>query len=238
MVLKIEMKYTATAYHRYTDKELVARIIEQNDVGALHYLLYCKYCKDLRYLAYRYCHTLDYYDDMVASLRCNLLGKNADWKPLRNFQGRSSLKTYICRIASHAFDEFRRKNIDTDDFVPQDTRVGTDANGNNVYVIGGKKTDEPSTGSPNERKVILLEAIRRMDNEEHQLILLKMLEGYKPQQIADMLNRMRKHKGITRTYENKEVVITADYVYMMKPKVIAAVKPIVKQVEKEWYGSK
>ena len=232
------MENTATAYHRHTDKELVARIVEQNDVGALHYLLYCKYNQNLRYLAYRYCHTLEYYDDMVASLRCNLLGKNADWKPLRDFQGRSTLKTYICRIASHAFDEFRKKFIDTDDFVPQDTRVGTDANGNNVYVIGGRKTDEPSTDSPNERKVILLEAIKRMDNEEHRLILLKMLEGCKPQDIADMLNRLRKRRGITRTYENKEVVITADYIYMMKPKVIAAVRPIVKQVEKEWYGNK
>lgn len=86
--------------------------------------------------------------------------------------------------------------------------------------------------------MILLEAIKRMDNEEHRLILLKMLEGCKPQDIADMLNRLRKRRGITRTYENKEVVITADYIYMMKPKVIAAVRPIVKQIEKEWYGNK
>ncbi len=227
----------AAAYHSFTDKELVARIVEQNDVGALHYLLYGKYRDNLRYLAYRYCHTLDYYDDMIATLRCKLLGNAADWKPLRTFQWRSSLKTYICRIASHCFDEFRRENIDTDDFVPQDTRVGTDANGNNVYAFG-LKMDSSLSDSPNERKVILLEAIKRMENEEYRLMMLKMLEGYRPNVIADMLNRLRKHKGIKRTYENKEVVITADYVYMMKPKVIAAVKPIVKQVEKEWYGSK
>ncbi len=231
------MRDTPAAYHSFTDKELVARIVGQNDVGALHYLLYGKYNKDLHYLAYRYCHTLDYYDDMLATLRCKLLGNDADWKPLSTFQWRSSLKTYICRIAEHAFDEFRRKIIDTVDFVPQDTRVGVDANGNNVYAFG-LKTDGSLSDSPNERKVILLEAIKRMENEEYRLMMLKMLDGYRPNDIADMLNRLRKHKGIKRTYENKEVVITPDYVYMMKPKVIAAVKPIVKQVEKEWYGSK
>lgn len=224
-------------YHRKNDKELIMRIINHNDMQALNYLFYERYDYNLRYLAYRYCHTLNYYEDMIAELCLKLLGSNGDWKPLKNFQWRSSFKTYLCKIASNCFDEFRKKNIEIKDFAPQNTQNSTDANGNTVYAINGKISKQSSL-SLDERKIVLLEAIRRMDNEEHKLIMTKMLEGYKPREIADMLNLARERKGITRIYKNKEVIITAKYIHMMKPKVIATVKTIIKQIEKEWYERK
>ena len=63
------------------------------------------------------------------------------------------------------------------------------------------------------RKVMLLEAIRTLKDDDQRFVILKRMEGYKSKEIATMLQERWQKHGIKKyNSEDKLVVPDADYV--------------------------
>lgn len=209
-------------YSSMTDKELVDLVINNNKEAIL-YLLYDRYYNDLKYYAYEY-NCLDYLDELINHLYLHLRGNDLEWRRLKNFQWKSSFRTYLSSIASDQFLKYRKKMIDS--IISNVNKRGED-NGQNP------------TNDPDEdvRKVWVLEAIAKLRNDEYRLILIKELEGFNHKEIAKMIEEKRKRENKVATYKHEIVVPNAHYVDMIKARAVKEVRIIVEQIKKEWYGN-
>ena len=213
-------------YCNMTDKELVDLSIKGNDEAIL-YLLYVRYEKDLKFYAMRYYDSLEYLEELTHELFIRLKGTNADWQPLDNFQWRSSFRTWLCRVASNLFLEKR----------PQMIGLNSDRNSNGTNDDDLSKLPEPQPEPVNEKLVMILEALNRMEDDEYRFILIKELEGYNHKEIAEMLVARREKKNIVKYYNGNIVVPDASSVDRDKARAINKLKVIVEQIKQEWYGN-
>ena len=104
-----------------------------------------------------------------------------------------------------------------------------------VVNTGDKPLPEPEPQADNQKLVMLMEAINRLENDDYRFILIKELEGYNHKEIAEMMVQKRKKENKVTFYNGKLVVPDAHYVDMNKARALKEVKGIVKQIKKEWY---
>lgn len=209
-----------------TDKEIVNLIIAGNEEAML-YLLYDRYENDLKFYAWRYYDSLVYLEDLINYLYIQFKGKNGDWQPLKSFQWKCKFRTWFCSVASHLFLEKRDELIGLGG---KDGSKGTDG--------GDKPLPEPKLEPENQKLVMLMEAINRLENDDYRFILIKELEGYNHKEIAEMMVAKRKKENKVTLYKGEIVVPDAHYVDMNKARAIREVKAIVEQIKKEWYENK
>ena len=213
-------------YADMTDKEIVDLIIAGNEEAML-YLLYDRYENDLKFYAWRYYDSLAYLEDLINYLYIQFKGKNGDWQPLKSFQWKCKFRTWFCSVASHLFLEKRDELIGLGG---KDGSKGTDG--------GDKPIPEPTPEPENQKLVMLMEAINRLENDDYRFILIKELEGYNHKEIAEMMVAKRKKENKVTFYKGKIVVPDAHYVDMNKARAIREVKAIVEQIKKDWYENK
>ena len=213
-------------YRDMTDKEIVDLIIAGNEEAML-YLLYDRYENDLKFYAWRYYDSLVYLEDLINYLYIQFKGKNGDWQPLKSFQWKCKFRTWFCSVASHLFLEKRDELIGLGG---KDGSKGTDG--------GDKPLPEPKPEPENQKLVMLMEAINRLENDDYRFILIKELEGYNHKEIAEMMVVKRKKNNKVTFYKGKIVVPDAHYVDMNKARAIREVKAIVEQIKKDWYENK
>ena len=214
------------SYKDMTDKEIVDLIITGNEEAML-YLLYDRYENDLKFYAWRYYDSLAYLEDLTNYLYIQFKGKKGDWQPLKSFQWKCKFRTWFCSVASHLFLEKRNELID----------LG--GNDNSIVVNGGDKPfPEPKPEPVNEKLVMLMEAINRLENDDYRFILIKELEGYSHKEIAEMMDAKRKKENKVTFYNGKMVVPNTHYVDMNKARALSEVKAIVEQIKKDWYENK
>ena len=217
---------SSKSYNDMSDREIVACIIEGNEEAML-YLLYDRYEADLKFFAWKYYNSLAYLEDLINYLYIQLKGKNADWQPLKSFQWKSKFRTWFCSVASHLFLEKREELI------------GLGGSEDSIMLNDGDKPfPEPKLEPVNQKLVMLLEAINRLNNDDYRFILVKELEGYNHQEIAEMLEAKRKAENKITFYNGKIVVPDARYVDMNKARALKEVRVIVGQIKKDWYGNK
>lgn len=209
-----------------TDKEIVDLIIAGNEEAML-YLLYDRYENDLKFYAWRYYDSLVYLEDLINYLYIQFKGKNGDWQPLKSFQWKCKFRTWFCSVASHLFLGKRDELIGLGG---KDGSKGTDG--------GDKPIPEPTPEPENQKLVMLMEAINRLENDDYRFILIKELEGYNHKEIAEMMVAKRKKENKVTFYKGKIVVPDAHYVDMNKARAIREVKAIVEQIKKDWYENK
>ena len=214
------------SYGDMTDKEIVDLIIAGNEEAML-YLLYDKYENDLKFYAWRYYDSLAYLEDLINYLYIQFKGKKGDWQPLKSFQWKCKFRTWFCSVASHLFLEKRDELIGLGG---KDGSKGTDG--------GDKPLPEPKPEPENQKLVMLMEAINRLENDDYRFILIKELEGYNHKEIAEMMVAKRKKENKVTFYKGKIVVPDAHYVDMNKARAIREVKAIVEQIKKDWYENK
>lgn len=214
------------SYKNMTDKEIVDLIIAGNEEAML-YLLYDRYENDLKFYAWRYYDSLVYLEDLINYLYIQFKGKNGDWQPLKSFQWKCKFRTWFCSVASHLFLEKRDELIGLGG---KDGSKGTDG--------GDKPLPEPNPEPENQKLVMLMEAINRLENDDYRFILIKELEGYNHKEIAEMMVAKRKKENKVTFYKGKIVVPDAHYVDMNKARAIREVKAIVEQIKKDWYENK
>jgi DNA-directed RNA polymerase specialized sigma24 family protein len=209
-----------------TDKEIVDLIIAGNEEAML-YLLYDRYENDLKFYAWRYYDSLVYLEDLINYLYIQFKGKKGDWQPLKSFQWKCKFRTWFCSVASHLFLEKRDELIGLGG---KDASKGTDG--------GDKPIPEPTPEPENQKLVMLMEAINRLENDDYRFILIKELEGYNHKEIAEMMVAKRKKENKVTFYKGKIVVPDAHYVDMNKARALREVKAIVEQIKKDWYENK
>ena len=214
------------SYGDMTDKEIVDLIIAGNEEAML-YLLYDRYENDLKFYAWRYYDSLAYLEDLINYLYIQFKGKKGDWQPLKSFQWKCKFRTWFCSVASHLFLEKRDELIGLGG---KDGSKGTDG--------GDKPLPEPKPEPENQKLVMLMEAINRLENDDYRFILIKELEGYNHKEIAEMMVAKRKKENKVTFYKGKIVVPDAHYVDMNKARAIREVKAIVEQIKKDWYENK
>ena len=214
------------SYKDMTDKEIVDLIIAGNEEAMLH-LLYDRYENDLKFYAWRFYGSLAYLEDLTNYLYIQFKGKNADWKPLKSFQWRCKFRTWFCSVASHLFWEKRGELL------------GLGGKDDTIEVnVGDKPLPELKPDPENQKLVMLMEAISRLEKEEYRFILIKELEGYNHKEIAEMLVAKRKKENKVTFYKGKVVIPDAHYVDMNKSRALRELKVIVEQIKKEWYENK
>ena len=215
-----------TIYSNLTDKEIVELIIAGNEEAML-YLLYDRYENDLKFYAWRYYDSLAYLEDLTNYLYIQFKGKNGDWQPLKSFQWKCKFRTWFCSVASHLFLKKR------------DELIGLGGKDDSIVVNGGDNPlPEPAPEPVNQKLVMLMEAINRLENDDYRFILIKELEGYNHKEIAEMMVAKRKKDNKATFYKGKIVVPDAHYVDMNKARALKEVKAIVEQIKKDWYENK
>lgn len=225
--VKTMKKGMMSSYTAFTDKFLIDLVLEDGNEEALLYLIYERYERKLKFYTYRYYDSLEYYEDLCNELYLHLKGKDGDWSVLRSFQWRSSFATWFSLVASHLFWKKRGELIG----------LGDDSDSIDVD-NGEQPLPEPKPEPENEQRVMLLEAINRLEDEDNRLIIIKELEGYNHKEIAEMLVEKRKREGKVTYYRGKVVVPNARYVDMNKHRALEEIKEHVEQIRKEWYGNK
>lgn len=214
------------SYKDMTDKEIVDLIIAGNEEAML-YLLYDRYESDLKFYAWRYYDSLAYLEDLINYLYIQFKGKRGDWQPLKSFQWKCKFRTWFCSVASHLFLE------------KKDELIGLGGKDGSIVVNGGDKPlPEPEPEAGNQKLVMLMEAINRLENDDYRFILIKELEGYNHKEIAEMMVAKRKKENKVTFYDGKIVVPDAHYVDMNKARALKEVKAIVEQIKKDWYENK
>lgn len=214
------------SYKDMTDKEIVDLIIAGNEEAIL-YLLYDRYENDLKFYAWRYYDSLVYLEDLINYLYIQFKGKKGDWQPLKSFQWKCKFRTWFCSVASHLFLEKRNELIGLGG-----KDVSIEINGED------KPLPELRLEPENQKLVMLMEAINRLENDDYRFILIKELEGYNHKEIAEMMVAKRKKDNKVSFYKGKIVVPDAHYVDMNKSRALREVKAIVEQIKKDWYENK
>lgn len=207
-----------------TDREIVDLVIAGNEEAML-YLLYDRYMNDLKFYAWRYYDSLAYLEDLTNYLYIQFKGKKGDWQPLRSFQWRSKFRTWFCSVASHLFLEKREELI------------GLEGKDDSI-IVNGDDRPLPEPEPVNQKLVMLMEAINRLENDDYRFILIKELEGYNHKEIAEMMVAKRQKENKVTFYNGRIVVPDARYVDMNKARALREVKAIVEQIKKDWYENK
>lgn len=228
--ISIDSKMTPISiqFETLPDKRLVAIILEGNEEAGV-FLVYVRFDKDIDYYAIRYYNDLRFKEDLTSFLYIQIRGANGDWKPLKSFKWKCSLRTWFCSVASHLFLEKRKLLIGlSDDSTSIDTPEGE-------VIAKGFRQDEKN----NAQLVMLMEAINRLKNDEYRFILLKEIEGYTPKEIAQLLSEKRAQENREKTRPNGNAITPdAAYIHMVKHRALKEVKGLVSEIKKEWYGSK
>lgn len=214
------------SYKEMTDKEIVNLIISGNEEAIL-YLLYDRYESDLKFYTWKLYNSLVYLEELINCLYIHLKGKHGDWQPLKTFQWKCEFRTWFCSVVYNLFLKKRNELI------------GFACNKDSIVVNSGEKSlPEPVLESTNQRMVMLLEAINRLYNDDYRFILIKELEGYNHNEIAEMMVMKRERENKVTYYKGQIVVPDARYIDMKKSRALKEIKIIIEQIKKEWYDYK
>lgn len=204
-------------YESYSDRDLVDATLSGNEEAAI-YLIYKRHYGMLRYVSNDCCQSFDYADDLCNELFIHLRGKNNDWQPLRSWQGISTFRTWLCRVARHLFLKKRATMIGF-----RDKKLYSE-NEDDPDPVEQVAAVQP-TSEDAMMKVMLLEAINGLSNADQRLVILKELQGYSHEEIADILNQVRRQENrIKLDKAGNEILANAAAVDVLKQRAVAQIK--------------
>lgn len=204
-------------YENCTDQEIVTLIVQEHVHEALVYLLYDRYYKDAKYYAFLYYESFDYLDDLMEELVITLMGNEGDYAPLASFKWQSTFRTWISRVISNLFLKKR------------DGMIGFGKIGVNIGETILNRM--PDIDTQDRRMVMLIEAIAKLKDPDYKFILIKELEGYKPQEICRLLEMKRKAENrVKLDKDNNEIIPSVPYFYMIKSRALKEIKEIMKTI--------
>lgn len=204
-------------YDALSERELIDAILSGNEEAAI-YLIYNRYYRDLRYLCFDYCGSHEYIDDVCHEVYILLKGKNGDWHPLSTWRGESTFRTWL----NHAVQNYLR-NYREDLIGLRENKLYSDDEDDQDPVE--KVIADQPTLEENLQKVLLLEAINKLKNQDQKLVILKELQGYSHEEIAAILNQVRRSENrIKQNKEGKEIWADARAVDVLKQRAVAQLK--------------
>ncbi len=197
-----------SAYKNLSDRVLVSQVLSlpHNEEAAV-FLLYCRYEPLLRKIYLNYTKDMSWYDDCIDELFIHLKGAACDWHGLALFEWNSTFGYWLGKVARNKFTDFLPRLIDN--------RV------NRVY-IDDDEAETPSVQLPDrgeddyertEQKVLLLEAISLLEDEDQRFVILKRLQGYNSKEMALLLRKRWEKHGI-RKFNNRHEEVIPDAAYV------------------------
>ena len=200
-------------YTKLSDEQLVELIIAlPHNEEAAAYLLHNRY-HPLLYSIYRRLTNKPYwYEDCVDELHLHLRGKDSSWQILASFEWRSTFGCWLKKVATHKFIVILPKLIE---------------NRGCNFSLDNNDQEKPSRQIPDGgeeeyerrmKKVVLMEAIGQLKDDDQRFVILKRLEGYNSNEIAILLQKRWDKHGIMKygykkdSKEKHVVVPDASYV--------------------------
>lgn len=197
-------------YGNSDDEKLVEEIKSHHDAGEIiFYLLYGRYFASLQNTFHRLSKQEDCFPDLMAELELHLLKHNC--RALRSFQKKSTLKTWLIRVAHNLFINYLPK-----------------VESNYCYYCNLEEQTVPEaikTGTDDATLLSFRQAISLLPSEEQRIVLIKEAEGYNSREIADILTTRRK----AQTPELKDKSVSIDNVYKMRQRAIAYLKELMEK---------
>ena len=194
-------------YSGLSDKEIVEKILASpHNEEAAAFLLYNRYSPLLHKIYNDITNDYRWFDDCVNELYMHLRCKDGSWNTLISFTWRSRFVAWFKPVARNKFLDVLPKlienggyNISLDNCDPEKPKVQI-ADSNESY-------------ERRQRKVLLLEAIGMLKDDDQRFVVLKRLEGYNSKEIAVLLQKKWLKHGIKR-YNNKKELIVPDAAYV------------------------
>ena len=195
-------------YKELSDQQIVEKILAvPHDEEAAVYLLQDRYNPLLHKLYNQLTKDATLFDDCVNELFIHMKGQDGSWHTLATFQWRSTFGYWLRGVAFNKFRDVLAKliendghNISIDSEDPERPKV--------QIHDGGEESYERI-----QRKIMLIEAIEQLKDEDQRFVILKRLQGYRSKEIAILLkNKWQKH-GI-RKYNNKNELVVPDAGYI------------------------
>ena len=195
-------------YDKLSDRQIVEMILEDpHDEEAAVFLLHNRYNPLLQKLYYRLTNDDTWFEDCVDELFIHIKGKDCSWQILYNFEWRSSFGYWLKRVAWKKFCELLPKliekggfNVPIDNDDPQKPKVR--------IAVDGEECIERDL-----RKVMLMEAIGKLEDDKQRFALLKRLEGYPSKAIAILFQMKWQKEGIV-VYNNKNEIVVPNEHYV------------------------
>lgn len=204
-------------YDSLSERDLIEAILSGNEEAAT-YLIYNRYYKDLRYLCFDYCGSHEYIDDVCHEVYLLLKGKNGDWHPLSTWTGLATFRTWFNKTVQHYLLNnrdyligLREKKLYSEKEDDVDPVENVEAHNTSI--------------EENMQKVLLLEAINKLKNQDQKLVILKELQGYSHEEIAAILNQVRRTENrIKKDMNGNEIMVDAAAVDVLKQRAVAQLK--------------
>lgn len=207
-------------YDALSERELIDAILSGNEEAAI-YLIYNRYYRDLRYLCFDYCGSHEYIDDVCHEVYLLLKGKNGDWHPLSTWTGLATFRTWLNKTVQNYLYNNREFLIGL-----REKKLYSEKEDDQDPVE--KVESHYSSLEANMQKVLLLEAINKLNNKDQRLVILKELQGYSHEEIAEILNQVRKEENrIKIDKHGKEIMADAAAVDVLKQRAVAQLKEIL-----------
>ena len=215
----INMDFTFREHYRdLNDRQLIERITTPpHEEEAAVYLIYEKYSPKFRKLCRQIYGDMEWYEDCLADLYDYLRGTDEHWYKLTTFQFKSQFSTWISTIAFRRFVELKPRflGLSSDSVPVEQTHLPSPTD--NDYEI-------------RERRVMLLDAISRLENGDYKFVILKTLEGYSSEEIAQLLElRWRKHLVVKFNKSNEQIFPTAAYIDVLRQRAKQELKTTLKR---------
>ncbi len=195
-------------YYSLTDRQIVKKILDipHNEEAAV-FLIYSRYVLLLRSIYNSITKDSTWFEDCLSEIFIHLKGKNRDWHTLSTFEWRSTLGCWLKGVAKNKFLEVLPKLIENRGF-----NVSLDNDDSDKPKVqipdGGEESYERR-----QRKVMLMEAIGQLRDDDQRFVILKRLEGYNSKEIAILLQK-KWHKHGIKKYNNKKELVVPDAAYV------------------------
>lgn len=193
-------------YETLDDHEIVDLIIHAPyDEDAAIFLIYQRYAPLCKAICMSVFNGLEHLDELQSELFMHLKGSQRDWQPLKFFQWRSKLSTWLKIIIYNLSLDLRKQLIEND--------------GKNTSLDVGWEDEHVERRIPDipifedkaiERRydlVVLNEIIHSLENPDQSFVVIKRLQGYSSKEVAIMLKEYWDKRGIIRYNRQKKVVV-------------------------------
>lgn len=218
-------------YTELDDKQIVELILAlPHNEEAAAYLLHNRYNPLLRNIYRNLTDETYWFEDCIDELHLHLRGKDSSWQILADFEWRSTFGCWLTTVAKNKFREVLPKLIENRG---RNRSLDNNDQENPTMQIpdGGEEEYERRM-----RKVMLMEAIGQLKDDDQRFVMLKRLEGYDSNEIALLLQKRWEKHGIVKygykkgSKEKHVVVPDASYVDIRTQRAKKNLKKIIGEI--------
>lgn len=177
------------------DEKILIRKAQQGDMEALNRLI-APYIKPAYNIALKYLKNHSNAQDVSQDAFVKVV------KSIKSFKGNSSFSTWLYRIVinlCHDFYADAKKDVEVIDKLTMDYR----------------ESDEEQSKS-REKQNVIAEILQKLDEDKRKLIILRDVEGFRYDEIAEILNIPigSVKSGISRARESFKQIVYSDKYYL------------------------